>query len=81
MDISIQSDEIIPKREAEEVLKFKCPLIEVYNTWNLNVKVIPVFIDATGVLSRSSQKYLEVILSKLCGTELQKMASLGTGHF
>jgi hypothetical protein len=42
--------------------------------------VIPVIIGATGIVSKSLQKYLETIPGQHTKDSLQKTAILGTSH-
>jgi hypothetical protein len=49
-------------------------------TWNVNTKVIPVIIGATGTISRSLRKYVSNIPGNHEVKELQKTAITGTAH-
>jgi hypothetical protein len=48
--------------------------------WNLKCFVIPVIIGATGIVSKSLQKYLENISGQHSVDSLQKTAILVTSH-
>ena len=48
--------------------------------WNVNTKVIPVIIGATGTISKSFRKYVSNIPGKHEVKELQNTAILGTAH-
>jgi hypothetical protein len=48
--------------------------------WNMKCFVIPVIIGATGIVSKSLQKYLETIPGQHTIDSLQKTAILGTWH-
>jgi len=48
--------------------------------WNVQTKVIPVIIGATGTISMSFRKYVNNIPGKHEVKELQKTATLGTAH-
>jgi hypothetical protein len=48
--------------------------------WNLKCFVMPVIIGATGIVSKSLQKYLEIIPGQYSIYSLQKTATLGTSH-
>jgi hypothetical protein len=48
--------------------------------WNMKCFVIPVIIGATGIVSKSLQKYLETIPGQHSIGSLQKTAILGTSH-
>jgi hypothetical protein len=44
--------------------------------WNVKAKVIPVIIEATGIISKSLRQYLGNILEKCKIKEIQKTATL-----
>jgi hypothetical protein len=48
--------------------------------WKMKCYVIPVIIGATGIVSKSLQKYLETIPGQHSMDSLQKTAILGTSH-
>jgi hypothetical protein len=48
--------------------------------WNMKCFVIPVITGATGIVSKSLQKYLEAIPGQNSRDSLQKAAILGTSH-
>jgi len=48
--------------------------------WNVETKVIPIIIGATGTISKSFRKYVSNTPRKHEGKELQKTAILGTAH-
>jgi hypothetical protein len=48
--------------------------------WNVNTKVIPVIVGATGTISKSFRKYVSDILGNRDVRELQKTAIVGTAH-
>jgi hypothetical protein len=48
--------------------------------WNMKCFVIPVIIGAIGIVSKSLQKYLEIIPGQHSIYFLQKTAILGTSH-
>jgi hypothetical protein len=52
--------------------------IEIQRMWNMKCFVIPVIIGATGIVSKSLQKYLETIPGQHSIDSLQKTAILGT---
>jgi hypothetical protein len=53
---------------------------EIQRMWNMKCFVIPVIIGATGIVSKSLQKYLETIPGQHSIDYLQKTAILGTSH-
>jgi hypothetical protein len=48
--------------------------------WNLKCMIIPIVIGATGIVTRSLKKNLEVVPGKLSIDSLQKTVILGTSH-
>jgi hypothetical protein len=48
--------------------------------WNVETRVIPVVIGATGTISKSFRKYVSNIPGNHGIKELQKTAILGTTH-
>jgi len=70
----------VVKKEAEKILKYKDPTIEIQRMWNVKTKVIPVIIGAAGTISKTFRKYVSNIPGKHEVKELQKTAILGTAH-
>ena len=58
------------KKEAEKILKYKDPTIEVQYVWNVKINTI----------SKSFRKYLNTIPGKHEISELWKAAILSTAH-
>ena len=48
--------------------------------WNLIRMIIPVIIEATGIVTRSLRKNMEAVPGKHSIGSLQKTAILGTSH-
>ena len=48
-------------KEAEKILKYKDLTIEIQHMWNIEARVIPVLIGATGTISKSFRKYVSNI--------------------
>jgi hypothetical protein len=61
IDVAIPSDKNVTQEEAEKKLKYKNLSIEIQRMWNMKCLVIAVIIGATGIVSKSLQKYLETI--------------------
>jgi hypothetical protein len=80
IDVAISGDRNVIKKEAEKILKYKDPTIEVQSMWNVKARVIPVIIGATGTFSKSFRKYVSSIPGNHEVRELQKTAILGTAH-
>jgi len=80
IDVAISGDRNVIKKEAKNILKYKELTIEIQGMWNVETKVIPVIIGATGTISKPFRKYVSNIPGKHEVKELQKTAILGTAH-
>jgi hypothetical protein len=76
--VAIPSDKNVIQKEAEKKLQYKNLSMEIQRTWNMKYFVIPVITGATGIVSKSLQKYLETIPGQHPIDSLQKTAILGT---
>jgi hypothetical protein len=80
-DVAIPSDKNVIQKEAEKKLNYKNLSIEILRMWNIKCFVIPVITGATGIVSKSLQKYMETIPGQHSVDSLQKKnAVLGTSH-
>ena len=50
IDAAISGDRNVIKKLAEKILKYKDLTIEIQRMWNVETKVIPVIIGATGTI-------------------------------
>ena len=66
------------KKEAEKILIYKDPPIEIQRKWNVKAKVIPAITGATGTISEAFRQYLNNIPGKHEIEELQQTTILGT---
>ena len=73
IDVAISGDRNVIKKEADKILKYKDLTTEIQRMWNVNTKVIPVIIGATGTISKSIRKYVSNIPGKHEFKELQKL--------
>jgi hypothetical protein len=73
IDVAIPSDKNVIQKGAEKKLKYKNLSIEIQRMWNMKCFLIPVIIGATGVVSKSLQKYLETIPGQHSIDSLQKL--------
>jgi fructose-1,6-bisphosphatase/sedoheptulose 1,7-bisphosphatase-like protein len=80
IDVSILSDKNVIQKEAEKKLKYKYLSIEIQRMWNMKCFAIPVIFWATGIVSKSLQKYLKTIPGQHSIDSLQKTVILGTSH-
>ena len=80
IDVAISGDRNVIKKEAKNILKYKELTIEIQGMWNVETKVIPVIIGATGTISKPFRKFVSNIPGKHEVKELQKTAILGTAH-
>ena len=79
IDVAILADRNVQK-EAEKKLKYKSLCVEIQRMWNLKCAIIPVIIEATGVVTRTLQKNVEAVPLRHSTDSLQKTAILGTSH-
>jgi hypothetical protein len=79
-DVAIPSDKNVIQKEAEKKLQYKNLSIEIQTMWNMKCFIIPVIIGATGIVSKSLQKYLETIPVQHSKLPTKKTAMLGTSH-
>jgi hypothetical protein len=80
IDVAILGVSKVIKKEAKKILKYKDLIIEIQCMLNVQAKVIPVIIVATGTISKVLRQYLSNLLGKQEIKELQKTAILGTAH-
>ena len=80
IDVAISGDRNMIEKEAEKFLTYEDLTIKIQSMWNVNTKVIPVIIGATGIISKSFRKYVSNIPGNYEVKELQKTAILGTAH-
>jgi hypothetical protein len=73
IDVAMPSDKNAIRKEAEKKLKYKNLSIEIQRMWNIKSFVIPVIIGATGIVSKSLQKYLETVPGQHSIDSLQKL--------
>jgi hypothetical protein len=78
--ITIPSYKNVIQKEAEKKLKCKNLSIEIQRMWNTKCFGIPVIIGATGIVSKSFQKYLETIPGQHSIDSLQKTVIPATSH-
>ena len=71
-DVTISGDRNAIKKEAEKILKYKDLTIAIQRMWNVQTKVIPVIIGATGTVSESFRKYMSNVPVKREVKELRK---------
>ena len=64
IDVAISGNRNMIKKEAEKILKYKYLTTEIQRMWNVETKVIPVIIRATGTNSKSFRKYVSNIPGK-----------------
>jgi 3-deoxy-D-manno-octulosonic acid (KDO) 8-phosphate synthase len=57
IDVAIPSDKNVIQKEAEKKFKYKNLSIEIQKMWNMKCFVMPVIIGATGIVSKSLQKF------------------------
>jgi hypothetical protein len=55
IDVAISGDRNVIKKGAEKIIKYKDLTIEIQRMWNVNTRVIPVIIGATGTILSLSE--------------------------
>ena len=80
IDMAIPADRNTVQKEVEKKLKYRRLCIEIQRMWNPKFTIIPVIIEATGIVTRSLKKNLEAVPGKHSIDSLQKTAILGTAH-
>ena len=80
MDATIPADRNVVQTEAEKKLKCKSLCVEIQRMWNMKSTIIPVIIEAIGIVMRSLRKHVEDIPGNRWIDSLQKTAILGTSH-
>jgi len=78
--VAIPSDRNVVQKEAEKKLKYKSLCIEIQRMWNLKCTIVPVIIEATGIVTRNLREKFETLPGKHSIDSLQKTATLGTSH-
>jgi len=78
--VAIPAGRNVVQKEAEKKSECKSLCIEVQRMWNLKCTIVPIIIGATGIVTRSLRKNLEVVPGKHSIDSLQKTAILGTSH-
>jgi hypothetical protein len=68
------------KKEGEKISKYKDLTTEIQHMWNVKTEVIPAITGATVIILKSFRKYLNNIPGQHDIKELQKTATLATGH-
>jgi hypothetical protein len=58
-DFEISGDRYGTKKEAEKIIKYTDPTIEIKRMWNAKTKVIPTIMMATGKISKLFRKHVE----------------------
>ena len=64
IDVAIPADRNVVQKEMEKKLKYKSLCIEIQRMWNLKCTIIPIIIEATGIVTRSLRKNLEAVPGK-----------------
>jgi len=80
IDVGLPADRNVVQKGEGNKLKYKSICIEIQQMWNLNCTIVAVIIGATGIVTRSLRKNLEVAPGKHSIDSLQKTAILGTSQ-
>ena len=76
IDISVPSDYNIGAKELEKISKYHPLKIELSRLWNTTVTTIPIVVGATGVVTKSLQRYCDKLDARINIQILQKQAAL-----
>jgi len=80
IDVANSGDRNVNKKKDKKIMKHKDLTIKLERIRNVNTKVIPVIIGATGTVLKTFRKYVSNIPGKHEVKELQKTAILVTAH-
>ena len=80
INVAIPVDRNAVQKEAKKKLKYKSLCTEIQQMWNLKCTIIPIITGATGIVTRSLRKNLEVVPGKHSIDSLQKAAVLETSQ-
>jgi hypothetical protein len=61
IDVAISEDRNVIKKEAEKILKHTKLTTEIQHMWNKTTKVITVITGATGTISKTFRKDLNIL--------------------
>jgi hypothetical protein len=50
VDFAISGDRNVVMKKAKEILKYKDLITEIQGTWNVKTRLIPVIIQASGII-------------------------------
>jgi hypothetical protein len=78
--VAIAANRNVIQKEAEKKLKYKRLRTEIQRMWNMKCMIIPVVIEATGIVTKGLKKNLEAITGKHSTDSQHKTATLGTQH-
>jgi hypothetical protein len=77
---SINNNNNNNNNNAEKKLKYNRLGIEIQRIWKMKCTIIPLIIEATGIVTKILRKNLEAIPGKHSIDSLQLTAILGTSH-
>ena len=81
IDVAIPGDGRINQREVEKISKYQDLKVEVERLWEKKATVVPVVIEALGVIPRDLVKHLKILgLDKISPSQVQKAVLLETAH-
>ena len=80
INVAMPSDYSIQKKTTEKMSKYVDLQVECKHMWNEKVEVVPVIIDATGLVQKNLKKHLSRIPGKCNIYNLWRSAILGTVH-
>jgi len=62
--VAIPTDKYVVQKDVEKKLKYKSLCVEIQRMWNLKCKIVPVIIEATGIVTKGIRQNLEGVPGK-----------------
>ena len=80
MGVAVPSDQNISLKEFQKLSKYKDLEMEVTKMWKLKTKIIPVVIEALGMIKKGIENFIDQIPGKPSLQEMQKTVLTSTAH-
>ena len=78
--MTVPSDRNLSLKEYEKISKYKDLEIEIQKMWHLKAIVIPVVVEALGMIKKKNEDHIKRIPGNPCLQELQEIVLNGTAH-
>ena len=80
IDVAIPSDKNTSIKVCGKISKYKDLETEITRMWQMKTEIIPVVIDAVGVIKKGSDKFISEIPGNINLQDIQKTTLLGTAY-